>query len=245
MPANLMSRSRSVKSRGSALPLSGNEGGQQPPSVPDAPTRAQNPKDGDAVDRMTKIVRRHAHDVRNHLNVLDFDATLLGALISQPEAVAILQRMRVDLAQLDAAVKALGLRFEAPRPVVVAAGDLLQLWKLEVNRMGLVGSPVDWSAVHETAPVTVDPNAVVSVLREVTLAACKRACGLPLKASVWTDGASVVVDLLEPAHGVPMPEDLIEESARLIKANGGRLSHIQNAATQEWLTTLTFASGAP
>lgn len=194
---------------------------------------------------MIKIVRQHAHDVRNHLNIIELEAVLLSEVISDPDAVATVHRIRTQLVQLDATVKALLFKFAKPQPAVVAAGDLLQLWKLQVTPFVCPGQSIEWSATYESRPLTVDANAVAFVLRELTVAAWKRALGLPLRASLHMQAGTVVVELREPANDLPMPDDVKEDSARLTQANGGTFDHVQIPATREWLTTLTFAGDQP
>ena len=82
--------------------------------------------------RVVKIIRSHVHDVRNHINSLDLETMLLGELISDPEALGSLARMRSQLAQLEATMKGLVYRFAEPQPIEVTADALLQLWKRQV-----------------------------------------------------------------------------------------------------------------
>jgi len=103
---------------------------------------------------------------------------------------------------------------------------------------------IEWPATRDFRPLNIDAKAVVCVLRELTLLAWQRAAGTPLKVAIHPSGDSVAVELTEPAHDLPMQGDLIEESARLVQSNGGTLEHVQNPATQEWLTMLTFSVGA-
>lgn len=194
---------------------------------------------------MVRIVRRHAHDVRNHLNILELESVLLGELISDPAVLESVRRIRTQLTQLDATVKALLFKFTEPCPTVVAAGDLLQLWKRQVSPLVSSKQAIQWPAAYETSQLSVDPNAVVFALRELTIAAWKRARGAPLKAFIHAKGDVVMIELSEPANEAPMTGDLMEDAVRLLHANGGRFDHTQISATGEWLSTVTFPTCLP
>ena len=190
---------------------------------------------------VTRIIQRHAHDLRNHLHALELDATLLEDLPGSAERREAVARMRDNLLQLNSLVKSLTVKFDEPDPVVVAAADLLQLWKYKVAPFESPSQSIEWSTVSESRSLTVNTGAALAVLSELTLAAWKRAGGRPLRAAlrVTADG-TVSLQLREPANDKPLPEHLIEDSARFIAANDGRLEHGQDRTTREWLTTLTF-----
>ncbi len=203
------------------------------------------PGNDDTQDGMARIVRRHAHDVRNHLNILELESVMLGELMSDPAAIATIRRIRTQLVQLDNTVKALLFKFTEPRLAVVTAGDLLQLWKNQVTPLLSPEQSMEWPATSETSQLSVDVNAVAFVLRELTVAAWKRAPGFPLKAALHANADTVVVELREPAHDVPMNGDLMDDVTKLIQANGGGFDRAQIPGTGEWLTTLTFTSDRP
>lgn len=198
-----------------------------------------------APDVLARIVHRHAHDVRNHLNILELEAVMLSEVTSDPAGVATIRRMRAQLTQLDNTVKALLFKFTEPRPAVVTAGDLLQLWKCQITPLLSAEQRMEWPAVVENRQLNVDASVVVFVLRELTIAAWNRARGTPLKASLRGMDDAVVIELREPAHEVPMTGDAMEAGAKLVHANGGRLDHTQIPATGEWITSLTFPGYTP
>lgn len=206
-----------------------------------SPADAMSTTTRDVPDWVIRIIRRHAHDLRNHLNALELDAMLLEELLDSPDAGALLDRMRANFLLLNEMVRSLMAKFEASDSVVVAAADLLQLWKYKVISFESPFQRIEWQTVSGTGSLTVNKNVVLSVLSELTLAAWKRAAGQPLRAAlqVAPDG-TVSIQLREPANDTPLPEDLIKESARFIAADNGRLEHRQDHATGEWITTLTY-----
>lgn len=195
----------------------------------------------DIPEWVIQIIRRHAHDLRNQLNALELDALLLEELLSSPEAGVVVGRMRGNLLLLNEMVRSLTVKFDESDSIVMAAADLLQLWKYRVIAFESPSQCIEWQTVSGSGSLTINKNVVVSVLCELTLAAWKRATGHPLRAAlhVAADG-TISIQLREPVNDKPLSEDLIKESARFIEANDGRLEHRQDHATGEWLTTLTF-----
>src|SRR5207244_1762579 len=82
--------------------------------------------------RIERIIRKHVHDVRNHINSLDLEAVLLGEIVSDPEVTSTLLRMRSQLRELEAGVKDLVFRFADPEPADLTEADLLHFWKEQV-----------------------------------------------------------------------------------------------------------------
>lgn len=208
-------------------------------SAPHPPTPQISPS-GD----LALIVRRHAHDVRNHLNGLELNATLLGELVEDPDAADTVAQMRRILTQLEENIKSLLIRFDEPRPVMVAAGDLLQLWKMQVRRFEGPEQQLQWPESQVTQSLEVDAKAVVSVLCELTLAAWKRGNGQPLQAGLTVADEEVTVSLSEPGQRLPFPQDLASATGRFIGLHGGRMESGPDESGQAWVTSLTFPIGA-
>ncbi|MDB6069944.1 MAG: hypothetical protein JWL81_1115 [Verrucomicrobiales bacterium] len=190
------------------------------------------------------IVRRHAHDVRNHLNGLELNATLLGELVEDPDAAETVAQMRRILSQLEENIKSLLIRFDEPRPVMVAAGDLLQLWRMQVRRFEGSEHHLLWPDVQAGQSLEVDAKAVVSVLCELTLAAWKRGNGQPLQAGLNCTDGEVTVSLSEPGQRMPFPQDLASATGRFIALHGGLMKSGPDESGHFWVTSLTFSCGA-
>lgn len=212
---------------------------QVPMSAPHPPHLSVSPPADLAL-----IVRRHAHDVRNHLNGLELNATLLGELVEDPDAAETVGQMRRILAQLEENIKSLLIRFDEPRPVMVAAGDLLQLWRMQVRRFEGTDQQLMWPDVQISQSLEVDAKAVVSVLCELTLAAWKRGNGQPLQAGLKLVEGEVTVSLSEPGQRLPFPQDLASATARFISLHGGRMESGADGTGQFWVTSLTFPGAA-
>ena len=181
-------------------------------------------------------MRKHAHDVRNYVNCLDLDATFLEELVTDPEAVATVQRMRGQLRQLDLVVKSLSIKFAEPRPVTITAADLLQLWQHQVTVFDGLSGLIAWLAPAELKVVTLDPSAIVIVLRELTMEAATRCRSV--KAGVSTSANEVTAYIEEAGTGVPT--EGLDEHVKLVAANGGQLHRAHDTFTGIWVTSLSF-----
>lgn len=201
---------------------------------------------GRCSDWMRRVVRRHAHNVRNCLNVAEVEISILGELGGQSPALATLDTVRMQLAQVEIALKALLSKVENPNPVVVGSEDLLQLWRFGVMRFERANNSIEWSSCGGSRPLMIDVRSVVSVLCELTFAAWQRAVGIPLRASLLVDADnSVILQLAEPPNDLPMAGELLETARWQIHANGGMLVHEQDPATSGWLTTARFCACEP
>ena len=194
--------------------------------------------------RVVKIIRSHVHDVRNHINSLDLETMLLGELISDPEALGSLARMRSQLAQLEATMKGLVYRFAEPQPIEVTADALLQLWKRQVAPLEDPAHAVKWSVPAAATAVNLDAQAIAAVMRELLVAAWNRHPGTPLSAGVTATPEAVQLEIREPVPRVEPSAETTREHRRLAEVNGGRFSEEIDATTHERVTRLEFPAVA-
>src|SRR5215204_4299033 len=87
--------------------------------------------------RVAGFIRQHTHDVRNHLNSLELEASLMTDLISDPEAVECLARIRSQIRTLAANLRALSGKFQEPKIMAgpIAATDVFEIWKEQWSAM--------------------------------------------------------------------------------------------------------------
>jgi hypothetical protein len=143
--------------------------------------------------RIERIIRKHVHDVRNSVNCLDLQAELLSGITTDPEVAETLRRMRAELTQLDAAVKALQYKFIEPAPFTLTSGDLLYLWQRQIDNLETADRRMVWSPPPVALAITIDAHAVLSVMRELVLDAWGRAPASVLKAAVITTSHGIAL----------------------------------------------------
>ena len=199
----------------------------------------------DASPRIIGIVRKHAHDVRNSINILNLEAELLSELSTDPTVAETLRRMRTELTQLEATVKSLQYKFAAPAPLTLTAGDLLHFWQRQITPLERDGRKIAWSPPPATRELTLDAQAIVSGLRELVIAAWERAPGRGLQGKVSVTEESVVAELREPIPKTPPAEAALAEHIRLVELHGGTFTVETDEAAGERITSLRFAAHPP
>lgn len=192
--------------------------------------------------RIERIIQKHVHDVRNSINSLDLEAVLLGETITDPEVLGTLRRMRAELTQMEAMVQTLHYKFAEPVPLTLTTGDLLYLWQRQIAPLETVARRISWSPPPPMArEVTLDAHAIVSIMREIVLAAWGRAPACVLKAAVTTTEQSVGMELREPIPRTPPAADELMEHQGLVAIHGGTLTAGEDALTGERVISLDFA----
>lgn len=207
--------------------------------------------------RVTAFVRQLTHDVRNHLNGLDLEAALLTELITDREGGASLARIRRQVRNIAAELRALSARL-APTvssPSTIAAGDAVAIWKDQA--LALEPAPgVQWTEAVGEARLTVEVEALARTFRELLVNAVQFGSGSPLRADASTRDQSVVFTLTEPKAGQVECSDwgctpLVSTrgghyglglwvAQRDVAASGGTIERRYDADAKTLTTTLTF-----
>ncbi len=71
------------------------------------------------IERITKFVRQVAHDVRNGLNAIDLQATLITELTTDPEIAAETRKLRGMVSTIAVSLQQLAAHFSTPSPNVI------------------------------------------------------------------------------------------------------------------------------
>jgi signal transduction histidine kinase len=205
--------------------------------------------------RLAGFVRQHTHDVRNHLNSLELEASLLAEFQSDPEASDCLKRMRTQIRQLAASLRSLSSRFQEINPMAsdIAAADLIEVWK---EQLATLSDPptVEWKSEVTDERVTVDVGQLASVLRELLNNAKAFGSDEVILATVRAEGDRIVLELLEPKEGSLDPSSWgasplsttrrdgyglgLWEVRRVIEANGGEIRRKFLPETNQLVTTI-------
>lgn len=168
------------------------------------------------------------------------EATLISELSEDPEVAESVVRIKRHLQMMDGYVKTLLMMVDTPRPVVVTAGDLLQLWRLKLGNHQSLNQTIEWPTGHELLPMSVDTRAVVHVLCNLTLAAWQRSPDSPLLATLEVAEGTFTVGLAEGPHENPLPQHILFEAEGLIVRQGGDFKHFQDLGSGRWLTKISL-----
>lgn len=210
--------------------------------------------------RVATFVRQHTHDVRNGLNSLELEASLLADIVTDPEAMDSLSRMRIQIRQLAADLRVLSAKFQDQKPSItpISATEMLEIWKEQLA--SLPAKPeVEWRSQVNGETISADIGQVAAVLRELLSNAQAFGVGAKITASVSSDGENVIFELVEPKDTPLQPESWDQaplsstrrhgyglglwEVRRVIEANGGTIRRKYLPEKKQLVTTLTFPTG--
>lgn len=119
--------------------------------------------------RVTAFVRQHTHDVRNHLNGIDLEAALLRELITDPEALEGVARLRQQVRDTAAGLRALSNRLAdpVPRPSSIIAAELFEIWQEQCAAIRDPPSVIHWESTLNGEPLHLDATLVTGALLEL------------------------------------------------------------------------------
>ena len=149
--------------------------------------------------RIAAFVRQHTHDLRNELNGLDLEAALLADIVTDPEALESVGRMRTEIRKVAGDLRALSGKFADPRPSPIAlpARELFLIWQDQLS--GLEPGPEsEWTSEFGDEQVHVDPGGIAQALREMLVNARAFGGGAKMAARGRTENGHVIFELHEP-----------------------------------------------
>lgn len=119
--------------------------------------------------RVTAFVRQHTHDVRNHLNGIDLEAALLRELITDPEALEGVARLRQQVRDTAAGLRALSNRLAdpVPRPGAITAAELFEIWQEQCATIRDPPCAVHWESKLNGHNLHLDAALVSAALLEL------------------------------------------------------------------------------
>ncbi len=196
----------------------------------------------DTPQRIQKIVHQHVHDARNSINCLQLEFVWLEHLANEPEIAATVTRMRVELAELEAALEFLQVKFSNPKFSIITVEEFMELWKARIAPLESAAHLIAWSPMVSSAILNLDADAILSVLREIIKKAWQCAEGKILKAGIEIEEDRIMITVREPSPRVAMAVDALDEARHIVEMNGGTLCGEQDILTCERVIMMTFAA---
>jgi signal transduction histidine kinase len=179
--------------------------------------------------------------VRNDLNSLDLEGSLLADMITDEEAKESIARMRRQIRRAAGRLKALSAKFSEPRPASapILASDLFEIWQEQARGMD---DPLrmTWSSKLGGQSLSVDTALMALVLRELLENAAAFSPGSKITGSAYTHADRVGFELEESKPEPVDPEGWctnplqssrrggyglgLWQAGRIVQAHGGELS---------------------
>lgn len=118
---------------------------------------------------VTAFVRQHTHDIRNHLNGIDLEAALLRELVTDPEALQGVSRLRQQVRDIASELRGISNRLAdpSPRPTPIAASELFEIWQEQVAAVREPPCDVKWESTLSAQNVHVDAALFAGALFEL------------------------------------------------------------------------------
>lgn len=195
------------------------------------------------IDSSADFIRRHIHDMRNHVNGVAMEMLLLEGAVTDDAGREALRRARDEIGHMESALASLSLRAAPATRQVVPALDVFTLWRSKVGREQGYGE-VEWTCDLDSELVDVDMKAVAGVLCELT--ECESGDGLGCAARGADGGVVYEIAGPLPDDGVP-GRVLLPGLEQVVGRSGGRLLKLQDPGPAQRLSRVWFpcASARP
>jgi signal transduction histidine kinase len=149
--------------------------------------------------RLSAFIRKHTHDVRNDLNSLDLESTLLQEIVPDGEAREGVARIRKQVRSLTAQMRLLSTRFQSPSPFAapMPAKAVLTIWK---ERCAALPKAPEFKWIDKLAneEVIVDVEMIATVIQELIMNAASFSENLPITITAKSDKSVVIFEMQEP-----------------------------------------------
>lgn len=166
-------------------------------------TQTKNSTDSVTVPfpRVTGLVRQLTHDVRNGLNNVDLQAAFLQEIVSDPQAVPEIKRLRGMVTEAARMLQAMSARFWLPEPTFVnySASILVEDFRSRLAKlMPEEARQLTWNVKLGDESVSVDIELFFRGLTEFFKNAFHfREGQRPIEVNVFADQGNFVIELVE------------------------------------------------
>jgi light-regulated signal transduction histidine kinase (bacteriophytochrome) len=150
-------------------------------------------------ERVAAFIRQHTHDVRNDLNSIDLESSLLQEIVPSGDARDGVDRIRRQVRSLAQKLRSLSAHFHIGPPIAgpMPASSLLSIWR---ERHGsLAKAPeVQWQDKLKAEQVSVDVQMMAEVFQELLTNALTHGVAGPIIVSARSDEHGVTFEMREP-----------------------------------------------
>lgn len=162
-------------------------------------------------ERVAQLVRQLSHDFRNGLNTLDLQAAFLQELVSDPEALPEVKRLRAIVTQTAKTIQTFSSSFSVREPhfVTYAAKIVIEDFRSRMAAFLPENAPViPWEEALGEEAISVDLELIFRVFSEVFKNAVQfREKGRELSARVGAEAGRFVLELREGKSALPAPPE--------------------------------------
>lgn len=152
-------------------------------------------------------MRQYTHDVRNTINCMDLEMELMQDLVTDPEAVTSMNRIREQLRSMELQMRSLSAAFHEPRPTPdrINARVLMQIWREKQAELAGTAQTL-WHDHLEAEEVEVDVEMMAQVFNELLANANTHSPAGAVTVSAEVRDGQVCFELREPKKEPVNPE---------------------------------------
>jgi nitrogen-specific signal transduction histidine kinase len=162
--------------------------------------------------RVTGLVRQLTHDVRNGLNNVDLQAAFLQEIVSDPQAVPEIKRLRSMVTEAARMLQAMSARFWMPEPNFVnySASILIEDFRTRLAKLLPEEAPqLQWNVELHDESVSVDIELLFRGLTEFFKNAFHfREGRRPIVVNVFAEKEDLVIELVESKASIASSPDV-------------------------------------
>jgi nitrogen fixation/metabolism regulation signal transduction histidine kinase len=175
------------------------------------PKATQTPTSTDSASipfpRVTGLVRQLTHDVRNGLNNVDLQAAFLQEIVTDPQAVPEIKRLRSMVSDAAKMLQAFSAMFWLPEPnfVTYSAEVFIEDFKTRLSKiLPEQASEIQWTVKLGKESISVDIEMLFRGLAEFFKNAFHfRQEQRPVEVHVSAEKGNLVIELIESKSSVP------------------------------------------
>lgn len=208
-------------------------------------------------DAIASFVRHLTHDLRNHLNGIELESTLLADSVTDPEGVESLTRIRRQLHEVAHGLRELSAKFVDPTPMAssIPAVELFMIFKEQADQIEKLPK-IDWSHTLEEECVEVDAGGLAFAAKELLFNAGAFGIGERLKVAARAETGNVIYEFCEPKKEPVETERWgyspfiskrhggyglgLWQTRKIVEASGGKIAHLYQPRTKQLFSTLSF-----
>jgi signal transduction histidine kinase len=111
------------------------------------------------------VIKRHVHDVRNALNGMELELTLLSEGAPESTAREAVKRLREAGGEIGRLMQGLSSKYGMESPCIITAVQIAEQWNLDARQV-VFGAPVQWNIQLGSENVCVEAGLVRSLLKD-------------------------------------------------------------------------------
>jgi len=188
-----------------------------------------------ALSDIARVVKRHAHDVRNTLNGMELELALLDEGTKDLSARAAIKRLRDAGSEIGRLMQALSSKYGMDPPCLVPAVQVAERWSAGSRHLSGEIS-MDWNISLDRECLYVEPGLIRSLLDDILEVAVRLNRKRPIHIQCGADNGRAVY-AIKATDGQPPSNAVIDAHQPYWTAMGHLAERCQGAIFPEILTS--------